>query len=275
MEFPAGTYKNFPMVDLGTRTGLEFVGHGKGNHGQYIGKLDGSSTRLIGGGFRGVIAHFTFEKLIFSNQIIHIDSGPSIGSGNGGWDKCSFINCEIIFGNKNYNRNGADCWFRDCVFIRSTVRNSTSQNINYTFDHCQINTCGPAFFQCDGGGNIHFDDIYVLDTGTLVQVTGNGAVFGGQNSLVTFRRVTYDQKHSDFELPDGTIGKRRDILVDDVNNHYGENRRVIADSIVFSPQYPGLVLHYTTKTEWVYTITNAFNLYTPVPEPMSTTSGRW
>ena len=249
-EFDRGTFTNFPMVELGTRTGFEFTGHGKSSHGTNLGALDGSTTRLVGGGFKGVISHFTFEKLTFVRQTIHIDSGPTIGSGNGGWDKCSFIDCTITFGNPAFNGNGADCWFRDCVFIRTKVGNKTSQNINYWFENCQINTCGPVFFQCDGGGNIHFEDCYVIDTGTLVQVTGPGHVFGGQNAWVTFNKIAYDAKHRNYLLPDGTTGKRRDTLVNDTNTWYGAGRVLVANNVRFSPSYPGILLRHTDKTSW-------------------------
>lgn len=241
IDFPIGVDIEInKTIELGTRSGLQFTGGGKSSHANRT-QFDGSTTRLIWTGpvgdpmFRGIISHFSFNSLTFVGKI-HIDSGRGMGSGNGVWEQCSFINSSVLFGNPEWNGNGADCYFDKCVFIKSFLQNTSSQNINYSILNSQINNCG-TFFDCRGGGIINIQNAYVLRTPTLVAVKGPGHVFGSQNGRLRFAQVSYDAKQ--METP---------YLFRDTG-YYGGGRICRLEGIDFSPNWPGII-HFSEKAIW-------------------------
>lgn len=256
-RFPSGNIKISEQLDLGTITGLIFQGNGKSSHAALT-NFDGAVTRLIWTGdpqvpmVKGVMAHFNIQGVTFVNSIFHIDTNNSLGSGSGVFEGCSFISSKVLFGNLAWNGNADQTIFRDCVFIKSQIQNTTSQNIGYIFENCQINRC-PIFFLCDGGGKLFFTNIYVTDSPVIVQVKSHGAIFGSQNGTITMEDVDYDQKHTTSLV---------DVLVDDINTWYGNGRRLFLDRINFSPARPGITLRNNPATQWtVYGESTVFNKY--------------
>jgi hypothetical protein len=258
-EWPAGEFRNFPLVKL-SGSGLNFGGAGSsgGNPNAQPG-FDLSITRLRAGGFVGPISKFYFHDTTYVGQFHHIEAKRGTGSGRGVYERCTFIDCNILFGTAGQNYNADQTTFRDCWFYNSTVQNLESQAIDFVFDNCTLVRCRPAFFYVDGGGKISFRDLTVMDSGDVCRISGNGSKFGPENGVITFDVVDYDANH---DTADGA----RDCLVNDINGWYGDGRIMSASNVVFNRRYPGTLLKTTGKTGWELHKSACFNLYV-IPQP--------
>lgn len=230
-KYPAGDYPVYETINEVKQVGLLMEGAGQAYYPKSH-PTDGNVTRLVWMGpkdqpmFRGSIRHGVFRDMQFVGGDIHITSMRGFGTGLCTFERCSFYECGVKFGDESYNGNAADSSFRDCTFNRceNPIELTTSQNVNYLIENSMFYRC-PRAVNVLGGGIVTMKNCYMTQIPVVYEVRGDGSKTGTQNGNFVVRDLRYDWKQDAVPtlVRDTSAYGSRVLVVDNVHSPRGIN----------------------------------------------------
>ena len=245
VQIGAGDYYVYETIDFDKISGIKFQGMGQAYYPKDH-PTDGAVTRLIWKGdpsvpmFRGPVRHGLFQDIQFVGGYLQIMPIRGFGTGLCNFERCTFFNSGVKFGDNSYNANAADSTFRDCQFVNcktACVELSTSQNVNYLIDNCMFYRCANVV-NVRGGGLVTLRDCYLTQIPTVFKIIGDGSKTGSHNGNFVVRDLRYDWKQD-----------VKPTIVNDISG-YGSGRKLIVDNVHSPRGVSHVKILNSEKVEW-------------------------